>query len=401
MPRLAFHAAPAAVVVAAILLAACGHKEGDAKAGAAPPPALPVTVLRVAAQKVPIAIDAVGQAEGSRDVEIRARVSGILEKRLYDEGAAVAAGADLFLIDPAPYELAAQEARAALQQERVKRDLAEVEAKRLQPLVDEKAVSQRELDQAVSTARQSAGAISAAEARLKEAELNLSYTRLKAPIAGITGRALRSEGSLVTANTDAALLTTVTQVSPIWVRFPLAEDDFNRVRGAQRATRVQIIGEDGKVVADNGRLNFSGTTVDAKLGAVQMRAEFPNPGTRWLPGQFAKVRVLAGEQTAILVPQSAVIQTEQSRAVMTVGADGKAAPRAIQTASWIGNDIVVVGGLKEGDQVIVDNLVKLRPGAAVQPHAPGEAPAQLDGKAPAQLDGKAPAQGPAADAPKK
>ena len=400
MPRFAFLAAPAAIAVSAVLLAACGHKEADAKANAAPPPAMPVTVLRVAPQKVPIAIDAVGQAEGSRDVEIRARVSGILEKRLYDEGAAVPAGADLFLIDPAPYELAAQEARAALQQERVKRDLAEVEAKRLQPLVEEKAVSQRELDQAVSTARQSAGAISAAEARLKEAELNLSYTHLRAPIAGITGRALRSEGSLVTANTDAALLTTVTQVNPIWVRFPLAEDDFNRVRGAQRNTRVQLIGEDGKVVVDNGRLNFSGTTVDAKLGAVQMRAEFPNPVTRWLPGQFAKVRVLAGEQTAILVPQSAVIQTEQSRAVMTVGPDGKATPRAIQTASWIGSDIVVVGGLKEGDQVIVDNLVKLRPGAAVQPHAPGEAPVQSDGKVPAQSDGKAPAQ-PAADAPKK
>jgi membrane fusion protein (multidrug efflux system) len=258
----------------------------------------------------------------------------------------------------------------------VKRELAEIEAKRLQPLVDEKAVSQRELDQAQASARQSAGAIAAAEARLKEAELNLSYTRLKAPIAGITGRALKSEGSLVAANTD--LLTTLTQVSPIWVRFPLAEDDFNRVRGAQRSTRVQIVGDDGKVVADNGRLNFAGTTVDAKLGAVQMRAEFPNPGTRWLPGQFAKVRILAGEQTAILVPQSAVLQTEQSRAVMVVGPENKVVSRPIQTASWIGGDIVVIGGLKDGDQVIVDNLIKVRPGATVAPHAPGAAPAPAE-----------------------
>jgi membrane fusion protein (multidrug efflux system) len=374
MSRPASAATVAALAVSAFLLAACG-KGGDAKANAAgAPPPLPVTVIKATTRAVPIVLEAVGQAEGSRDVEIRARVSGILEKRLYDEGATVSAGQDLFLIDPHPYELAVQEAKAAVAQERVKRELASVEAKRLEPLVQERAVSQRELDQQVSTARQSEAAIAAAEARLKEAELNLSYTRVKAPIAGITGRALRSEGSLVTANTDSSLLTTISQVNPIWVRFPLAESDYNRVRGAQRDTRVQLVGDDGQVVADNGRLNFSGTTVDPKMGAVQMRAEFPNPGTRWLPGQFAKVRVLAGAQKAMLVPQTAVLNSEQSRMVMTVGPDNKAVPKPIQTASWVGDDIVVVGGLEEGDAVIVDNLIKVRPGAPVSPHAPGEAP---------------------------
>ena len=366
----------AAVALSVLLLAACGKGGGDAKAGGpggAPAP-LPVTVIKATTKPVPILLEAVGQAEGSRDVEIRARVSGILEKRLYDEGATVAANQDLFLIDPHPYELAVQEAKAAVAQERVKRELALVEARRLEPLVQEKAVSQRELDQQVSTARQSEAAIAAAEARLKEAELNLSYTRVKAPIAGITGRALRSEGSLVTANTDTALLTTLSQVNPIWVRFPLAESDYNRVRGAQRSARVQLLGDDGQVLADNGRLNFAGTTVDPKMGAVQMRAEFPNPGTRWLPGQFVKVKVLAGEQSAILIPQTAVLNSEQSRIVMTVGPDNKVVPKPIQTTSWLGQDIVVVGGLKEGDAVIVDNLIKVRPGAPVSPHAPGEAP---------------------------
>ena len=367
-----FLPAAAAIAASAVLLAACG-KGGDAKADAKAAPPLPVTTVSVAAKRVPVSLEAVGQAEGSREVEIRARVNGIIEKRLYDEGTTVAAGADLFLIDPAPYELAVQEARAAVQQERVKKELAEVEAKRLQPLVEEKAVSQRELDQQVSTARQSGAAIAAAEARLKEAELNLSYTRLRAPISGITGRALRSEGSLVTANTDASLLTTLTQVNPIWVRFSLAESDHARIRDAQRNARVQIVGEDGAVVADNGKLNFAATTVDPKVGAVQMRAEFPNPGTKWLPGQFVKVRVLAGEQTAILVPQSAVLQTEQSRQVMTVGPENKVTPKPIQTANWIGSDMVVTSGLKEGDQVIVDNLVKLRPGMVVLPK--GAAPA--------------------------
>jgi len=205
-----------------------------------------------------------------------------------------------------------------------------------------------------------------------------------APIGGITGRALRSEGSLVTANTDSSLLTTLTQVDPIWVLFPLAESDFSRVRGAKQATRVQLVGEDGAILADHGRLNFTSTTVDAKTGAVQLRAELPNPGARWLPGQFVKVRILAGEQDAMLVPQAAVLQTDQARIVMTVGQDGKVVPKPVRTANWIGTDMVVTGGLDDGDRVIIDNLVKVRPGAPVRPHAPGEAPQGAPAQAPAR-----------------
>lgn len=356
----------------ALILAACAKKEAPGAAGGPPP--MPVTALSMHTQKVPIALEAVGQAEGSREVEIRARVNGILDRRLYEEGAPVKAGETLFVIDPAPYELAVQDARAALQQEQVRRELAQTDAARLEPLAREKAISQRELDQAVSTEKQSTAAIASAQAKLKEAELDLSYTRVTAPIAGISGRALRSEGTLVTANADTALLTTLTQVNPIWVRFPLAESDYNRVRGAQLRANVQLLGEDGTVRADHGRLNFTGTTVDAKTGAVDLRAEFPNPGTKWLPGQFVRVRVLAGEQQAMLVPQAAVLQTDLAHVVMTVGPDNKVTPKPVQTANWIGTDMVVTGGLNEGDRVIVDNLVKLRPGATVEPHAPGEAP---------------------------
>jgi membrane fusion protein (multidrug efflux system) len=364
------------VIVAAALcaatLAGCG-KGGDAKAASAAtaPPAVPVTVLRAASQKVPVSLEAVGQAEGSREVEIRARVTGIIEKRLYEEGAPVTAGATLFLIDPVPYELAAQQAQAALVQEKVRKELAEMEAQRLKPLAEEKAIPQREVDQALATARTATAAIASAEAKLKEAQLNLSYTRVTAPISGVTGRAQRSEGSLVTANTDSSLLTTMTQVNPIWVRFSLAEADFTGIRGAERQARAQIIDNQGKVLADNGRLNFTGSTVDAKLGTVQMRAEFGNTGQRWMPGQFVKVRLLAGEQTAMLVPQTALVQGEQSRLVMTVGPEGKAVPKPVRTANWIGDDAVVISGLAEGDSVIVDNLVKVRPGTAVQPKGAG------------------------------
>jgi membrane fusion protein, multidrug efflux system len=348
------------------VLGGCGRAEGQGAKGDAAQ-AVPVTAIRMAVQAVPISLEAVGQAEGSREVEIRARVSGILEKRAYEEGAPVAAGDLLFAIDPAPYELAVQQARAALEQERVRKELAEVEAKRLAPLARDKAIPQREVDQANATAKQAAAAILSAQARLDEAELQLSYTRIRAPISGVSGRALKSEGSLVTAGTESSLLTTLTQVDPVWVRFSLAERDYATIRGAERNARVQLVAEDGRVAADNGRLNFAGSTVDPRLGTVQMRAAFANAARKWLPGQYLKVRVLAGEQAAMLVPQSALLQGEQSRFVLTVGADGKAVPKPVRTASFIGPDAVVTEGLKEGDLVIVDNLVKVRPGTAVTP----------------------------------
>jgi membrane fusion protein, multidrug efflux system len=366
-----------ALLCAAAFISACGDdSDGDAKKkAAAAPPAIPVTVQRVQTQTVPISLEAVGQAEGSREVEVRARVSGILEKRLFAEGAPVKAGATLFLIDRRPYEIAVAQAKAAVSQERARQELAQRESARLKMLAEQRAISQREFEEAQSSVKQIAAAIEGAQAKLAEAQLNLSYTRVTAPISGITGRAARSEGSLVTANTEASLLTTITQVNPIWVRFSLAEPDFERIRGNAKGAQVSILDKDGSVAAGNGRLNFAGSTVDPKLGTVQLRAEFPNPRMQWLPGQFLKVRVLAGEQEAMLVPQQAVVQTEQARMVWIAQPDGPAVMRPVKTAGWLGSDWVVTGGLEPGDAVIVDNLIKLRPGVMVKPHAPGAGPA--------------------------
>jgi len=366
------------LAVAVVQLASCGNADGEAKQAAAPAP-LPVSTLKVSLKQVPVSLEAVGQAEGSREVEIRARVTGILDKRVYEEGAPVTAGTLMFEIDPAPFALAVQEAKAALIQEKVKRDLAATDAKRLEPLVKEKAISQRDYDNAIAAERTAEAAIASAEAKLQDAELNLSYTRITAPISGITGRAQRSEGSLITAGTDSALLTTLTQVNPIWVRFSLAEQEFNRIRGAERSAKVQLVNEQNQVVAENGKLNFAASTVDTKLGTVQMRAEFPNANGKWLPGQFAKVRILAGEQNAILVPQSAILQNEQSRMVMAVGPDGKAVQKPVKIANWIGSDTVITAGLNDGDVVILDNLVKVRAGMPVQPTG-AAAPAKADAK---------------------
>lgn len=384
----------------ALALSACGKQGAEAPGkgpGGAPPP-LPVTVQKAETQRVPISFEAVGQAEGSREVEVRARVSGIVEKRLYTEGAPVSAGAALFVIDRAPYEIAEAQAKAALAQERAKLEQAQLLAERLKSLTQSRAISQREYDEAVSAFKQSSAAIEGAQARLAEAQLNLSYTNVKAPINGVTGRALRSEGSLVTANTESSLLTTLTQVNPIWVRFSLAEPDFARIRGAERRTEVKLLNQDGTVAAGNGRLNFAGSTVDPKLGTVQLRAEFPNPALKWLPGQFVKLQILAGEQQAFLVPQAAVVQTEQARLVWVVTPDGKANMKPVQTSNWIGANWIVTGGLQAGDAVIVDNLIKLRPGAPVQPHAAG-APSQQPpaGEPPGSNANK---QAPAAGAPR-
>jgi membrane fusion protein (multidrug efflux system) len=186
-----------------------------------------------------------------------------------------------------------------------------------------------------------------------------------APIDGITGRALQSVGSLVSPSGDSALLTTLTRGDPIWVRFSLSEREYAQLRGGEgREAQVRIELADGSAYPEPAKLNFAGSTVDAQTSAVQMRAEVPNARLALLPGQFVRVRVTAGTMQAIVVPQGAVGQNEGGRFVW-VAVDGKALQRPIRAGNWLGKDWVVLEGLKPGDKVITDNLVRLRPGAAV------------------------------------
>jgi len=354
-------------------LAACS--QGDAKQkkdDAMGAPAVPVTVLQVAPREVPITFEAVGRTEGSREVQVRARVSGILEKQLYNEGDSVKAGAVLFQIERAPFEIELAQARGALAQELSRQELAAKEHERLKSLADRRAISQKEADQAASAASQSEAAVQVARARVRQAELNLSYTTVTAPIGGITGRAQQSIGSLVSPTNDSAVLTTLTRGDPLWVRFSLSEAEYAGVRNNDDARGIEVKLEtaDGKPYREPARINFAGSTVDAQTGTVQMRAEVPNPRLALLPGQFVRVKVLAGTQQAIVVPQTAVMQNEGGRFVWVV-ADGKAVQRSIRTGSWLGGDWIVLGGLKAGDDVIVDNLVRLRPNAPVAPKKAG------------------------------
>jgi membrane fusion protein (multidrug efflux system) len=352
-------------------LNACGGK-----ADSNPEKPVPVTTRTVAVGSAPIVLESVGRTEGSKEVEIRARVSGIVQKRLYNEGSFVRAGAPLFQIERAPFEIALAQAKAAADQAEATNDQARREADRLSGLLANSAVSKRMAEEASTAYRSSTASLAAARAAVHEAELNLSYTSVVAPIAGVTGRALHSEGSLVTANTDSSLLTTISQTNPVWVRFALSESEHESLRraGDEKST-VELVLADGSTYPDHGHLNFAGSTVDQSLGTVQLRAEFPNPKLAILPGQFATVRLDAGTQQVITVPQSAVLQGPQGRFVWTIGGDGKAMQRDVEVGDWVGQDWIIRKGLKEGDVVILDNLMKLNPGVAVVAQAePTNAP---------------------------
>jgi membrane fusion protein (multidrug efflux system) len=324
-------------------------------------------VLQVEPKRQPIRLESVAQIEGSKEVEVRPRVGGILLRRTYNEGAPVKAGAVLFQIDPAPFEITLAQQRAALAQERARNEQARREAGRLKELADQRAISQREYDDATSTLKLSDASIQAAEARVREAELNLSYTRVTAPVGGVSGRAARSEGSLVSASD---VLTTISQITPVWVRFALAESEVAKLPGSRVGpdADIRLILGDGSRYPGRGRINFSESRVDARTGTRQMRAEFDNAQGQLLPGQFVRVEVSVNRtQPVFLVPQAAVIQNERGHIVFTLDAQNKVAPRPIRVGEWVGSDWTVLEGLKQGDRVVVDNLMKMQPGVVVQP----------------------------------
>jgi membrane fusion protein (multidrug efflux system) len=370
------------IVVVAILLGACGK---EAATGAAPP--VPVHVVKMEPRSVPVRFTVPGQIEGSMQVEVRARVSGILQKQFYNEGDAVKQGAPLFEIDRAPFEVALALAKGQLATATAQIDQARREETRLKPLVEERAVSRKEFDDATSARQLAEASIQQANASVRQAELNLSYTAVNAPVAGISGRAEHSVGTLITTDAGGSLLTTINQLTPIWVRFSLAESDLAKIPGGRVAhgnpLEVQLVLGDGTPFTGKGRLNFAATAIDTKLGTQQLRAVFDNSREQLLPGQFVNVSIAAGQRDNVyLVPQTAVIQTEKTNLVFVVDAEGKAQAQTVQTGDWIGSDWAIVSGLKTGDRVIVDNLLKVRPGAPVveAPPAAAAAPAAAPAK---------------------
>jgi membrane fusion protein (multidrug efflux system) len=358
-----------------LLLVACGQDDQAAQQPVAMPP-MPVSVLNVQPTSVPIQAEAVAQTEGAKEVEIRPRVGGIVLKRLFEEGAEIKAGQPMFLIDPVPYQMKVNQARAQYAQQKAQVEQARREAARLKKLLDTKSISQREYDNAVSEQAMADASVQQYQAILHEAELNLSYAKVKAPESGMAGRFLYSEGALVNANTS--LLTTIVQTSPIWVRFSLSDSELAQLGGMltnETVQDIELILPDGTKYPESGKLNFSASKIDPALGTQQLRAAFKNADKRLIPGQFVRIRVTTGSKEGVfLVPQAAVLTGEQGKYVYVAeqGKDGKAvaAPRSIKVGTWSGQDWVVLEGLKQGDKVIVDNLIKVRPGAPIVPKEP-------------------------------
>jgi membrane fusion protein (multidrug efflux system) len=365
-----------------LVVAACGPSQQQGAGFHGMPPA-EVTTIKLEPRTLPAAFEYVGQTTGSKEVEVRARVTGILEKKLFQEGAPVKAGQVLFVIDPKPLTaqtaaLEAEVVRAQAQQAQAARELA-----RLKPLAEKRAVGQKEADDAQSNLELAAAAVRAAEARLAEVKLSLGYTRVVAPIGGLSSRAPKSEGSLVNANDT--LLTTISQVDPMWIPFAIAENQqlqLNKAVGEGRLTLpkdnafdVQVRLADGSVLDRKGRINFSDTRINPSTGTFEMRAEVTNRDGLLKPGQFVRVKLLgAVRNNALAVPQVAVMDGTQGKYVYVVDKDkdGKdvAAVRPITLGEWVTFDNqnlwVVDSGLKPGDQVIVDGVAKLRPGAPIK-----------------------------------
>lgn len=364
-------------VIATLALTAC--KKDASEAGGSPPAraAMPVSVVTLKAANVPISAEAVAQTEGASEVEIRPRVGGILLKRLYQEGAAVKAGQPMFLIDPVPYQIALTQAKAQLAQQQAGIDRTKREATRLKGLLETQSISQREYDNAVSDNQTAVATLQQAQATVREAELNLSYTTVTAPSSGISGRFQFSEGALVAPSTS--LLTTIVQLSPIWVRFSFSDNEVAALGGQlnqHTVKKVSLIMPDGTEYKEKGELNFAASQIDPTLGTQQLRAAFNNADKTLLPGQFARVRVTTGTREGVfLIPQTAVMTGDQGRFVYVVNAKNEATPTPIVAGDWAGKNWVILSGLKAGEQVIADNLLKLHPGASVAPHPAGEAPA--------------------------
>ncbi len=379
MPRSRFPAACATAVLslaAALLAAGCGDKSAaGAPPGGAPPPPQ-VTAVTVAPRTVAVPYEFNGRLEGSREVEVHARVSGILLRRSYEEGRPVRQGQTLFVIDPGPYRAEVQAASADVAEEKARLSRAERDVARLKPLIEERAVSRREYDNAVSTAEEARAVVQSAQARLSQARLDLSYTTVSAPISGVSSRAEHSEGSLVGPGA-ASLLTRISRVQPIWVRFSASDQVLLGLRRevaakevmspATNQLEVELVLPDDSVHPERGRVNFSDSTIDSATGSVELRAELPNAAADLIPGQFVRVRLLGIERpNAILVPQRAVQQGQEGKFVYVVGADGKAAVRPVTVGDWLGKEWIVESGLSAGDRVIVDGALKVAPGAPVQ-----------------------------------
>lgn len=372
---------PGALLLAAALVACNNSVPTGAPAapgGNKGPPPAEVGVITVATGDVGLVTELPGRLEASRVAQVRARAAGILQKRLFREGSDVKAGQALFSIDAAPYAALSASARAGLAKAEANASQTSALAERYKTLVDVNAVSKQEYANAVAAQKQAQADVAVAKANVQTASINLGYASVTSPISGRIGRALVTEGALV-GQGEATQLAVVQQINPLYVNFTQSASDVMRLKNAMAsgqflqanskdAASVRVVLEDGTEYAKPARLLFSDLTVDASTGQVTLRAEVPNPNGDLLPGLFVRVRLEQSQaRDAVMLPQQAVTRTAQGDSVMVVGKDGKVSPRPVKLGSAKGSDWVVLSGLQNGEQVMVDGFQKLQPNAVVKP----------------------------------
>ena len=369
---------PVVAASVSVLLAACDSSSGKPAAHGGPgggmPPAA-VSTMTVEPKAVLAPFEYTGQTAGSREVEVRARVRGILVSRNFTEGGTVKQGQSLYTIDRAPFEAALAKAEADLAGAAARLEQAKRNAARLRSLYAEKAVSQKDFDDAASAEAIGEADVKAAQARLREARLDLEYTRVEAPVSGIVGRSLPSEGTLVSG--PDVLLTRITQVDPIWVNFGIPDADRLKMRREAEAGRlvlpkderfeVRVQLADGQVYSRTGWLTFADVRISGQTGTSDARAVIPNPDGKLRPGQFVRVTLSgATRPDAVLVPQRAVLEGPQGKFVYVVDENSIAQTRLVEVGEWAGSDWIITGGLKAGEQVIIDGVMRIGPGVPVK-----------------------------------
>lgn len=368
----------------------CGKQESGPKQ--MPPPEVGVITAKL--QSVPLIRDAVGRLSAFRSADVRARVSGVLLKRSYEEGSEVKQGQVLFEIDPAPLKATLGSAQAALAQAQANYTNNHVAAQRAHELAPKGYVSKADLDNADAAERSSRAAVAAARAQVESARINLGYATVRAPIDGRAGKQQVTEGALV-GQDSATLLTTVDQIDPMYVNFSLAAADLNRLRqaqargdatlSAQGQSTVRLRLPAGNMYKPAGKVDFSGTVVDPSTGAVTLRASLPNPDHLLLPGMYADLKVNLGNlNKVVVVPQAAVQRDARGAFVLIVGEGNLVARRNVQTGEMQGGNWIITSGLATGDRVIVSGLPKTHEGKPVKPTAfkPDQADTQPSARKP-------------------
>ncbi len=361
----------------ALFLGGCGKSQNVAA-----PPSPVVSVVTVAPADVPVSAEFVGQTQSSHLVNIQARVSGFLDRRMYTEGAIVREGQVLFRMDPKPFQAQLDQARAALAQAEAAKETARLDLERIKPLTALNAMSQKDLDDATGSYQSAAAAVEQAKAQVDTARLNLSYTTITSPIDGISSSARQTDGTYI--GMQNSLLTTVAALNPIWVNFSLSENQMQSFSNQFKTGRLrkpphdsytmEIVLVDGSIFPYTGKITFAEPSFNPQTGTFLIRGTVENPGGVLRPNQYVRARLKgAVRPNAILIPQRAVQQGSKGHFVWVIGSDGKAEQRPVIVGEWHGDDWFITEGLRAGDRVVADGGLTLRPGVPVTVK-PAEAP---------------------------